>query len=183
MPGKTLDEREYPFHLTHVVDPRVSKLVEARFRVWVRHTPQRRGETPLGAAPVPDHVRRDPIQPGQHLVRQQLLVPAPPGLQKHDREQILSNRPVANPAKAEVVDRPCVPLEQQPEGIDVTSTRTRPEHRVGELHHPLMSEARRGVPDDAHPPTVGRLPPERHLRSPAPAMLKWTASIERGSAT
>jgi len=114
--------------------------------------------------PVPDDVRGDPVQPGQHLVLREFLVPAPPGLQEHDREQILGNRPVADPAKAVVVDRPRVPLEQQPEGVRVTTARTRPENRIRNVHLPFMSGVRSGVPDNAHARTVGRSsPPDSRL--------------------
>ena len=54
MRRKALDERKNPFHLTHVVDPCIGELVEARLRGLPRHTPQRRGEPPLGAASVPE---------------------------------------------------------------------------------------------------------------------------------
>ena len=68
--------------------------------------------TPERAAAIAEHVRRDPIEPGQELALDDDddLLPPPECLEEDDRGEIFRLRPVGQAAEEVVIDRACVPL-------------------------------------------------------------------------
>jgi hypothetical protein len=97
--------------------------------------------TPECPPTVAEHVRRDPVEPGQELaVYDDDLIPTPERLEEDDRREILGLRPVGESAKQVVVDRPCMPLVELGERVLIALCARPKERLVTNRHMRMMCE-------------------------------------------